>query len=265
LFPKSEPNTNNDNNTNIFNRLKYFSKLATLVGKILKDEPIERQDVEIPPEDREVLIAFINKRYRLKEGQLFSRGRAMTPETLMELPELLRKFNYGKRKEENTKLVFNWVFKFLKTQIGASYPQKLDRHQLDYLFYTHYFRKIAEEHNLNILSFYKPNFVKPIRNSEKTFNANFIKNIQLSSAFMADFNLALDEYMLHEYKGVIDKKLYATFSKWETKVEREASRSVGAISLARAIASSRKCKLPWTMTEIQLALSCVKTELNCRL
>lgn len=252
------------NGSSLFQRLKYFAKLATLIGKILKDEPLDSNDVDIPPEDKEVLIAFLNKRYRLKEAQKLSRGNDLTPSGLLTLPSLLRKFNYGKRKEENMKLVFNWVFKFLKTQLSASCPEKLDKHQVDYLFYTHYFRKIAEEHELNILNFYKPNFVKPIRNSEKTFNANFIKNIQLSSCFMSDFNIALDDYMMHEYKHVIDKKLYAIFSKWESKIDRESSRTAGVLSLARSIAGSRKCKLPWTMTEIQLAISCVKTELNYR-
>ena len=264
--PHSEINSASlkDSVSTPFYRLRYFSKLATLIGKILKDEPLEEADVDIPPEDKEVLVAFLNKRYRLKEAQKLPRGKLMSPSDLLSLPDHLSKYNYGKRKEENMKLVFNWVFKFLKTQISVSHREKLDKHQVEYLFYTHYFRKIAEEHELNIMNFYKPNFVKPIRNSEKTFNSSFLKNIQLSNCFMSDFNIALDEYMMHEYKHVIEKKLYAIFAKWESKISREDSRATAVLSLARSIAGSRKCKLPWTLTEIQLAISCVKIELSYR-
>jgi len=248
-----------------FFKLKYFKTLAVVISKILKNEELPTNSLKLSLEEREILSAFINKRYRLKESYRVPKGSDLTNNLITDLPRRLKKYNYGKRKEENMKLVFNWVFKFLKTQIAATCPDKPSKDELDYLFYTHYFRQVAEQHGLNIISFYKPNFVKPVKNSEKTFNANFIKNIQLSEHFMADFMLALNEYMLTEYKTVIDKKLFAIFVKWEAKLEKDEYSPKSLLSLARSITGSQKCKLPWTLTEIQLAISCVKSELSSRL
>ena len=247
-----------------FSRLRYFKRLATLLSKILKDEDASRCDLALSLEEREVLSAFVNKRYRLKESQRLARGSQLGSRDLINLQENLHKYNYGKRKEENMKLVFNWVFKFLKAQISTATQDKLSKDELDYFFYAHYFKRVAEEHGLNILCFYKPNFVKPVKNSEKTFNVSFIRNIQLSEHFMEDFMLALDEYMMIEYKTVIDKKLWTIFSKWEAKLEKDNFAPTSVMGLARAIAGSQKSKLPWTINEIQLAINCVKTELNYR-
>ena len=247
-----------------FNRLRYFKRLAALLSKILKDENASRCDLALALEEREVLSSFVNKRYRLKESQRLARGSQLGSRDLASLQENLQKYNYGKRKEENMKLVFNWVFKFLKTQISTATQDKLSKDELDYFFYAHYFKRVAEEHGLNILCFYKPNFVKPVKNSEKTFNVSFIRNIQLSEHFMEDFMLALDEYMMIEYKTVIDKKLWTIFSKWEAKLEKDNFAPASVMGLARAIAGSQKSKLPWTINEIQLAINCVKTELNYR-
>jgi hypothetical protein len=248
-----------------FYKLKFFRVLAITISKILKDEDLPAAVYKLSGEEREILCAFLNKRYRLKDSQRLSKDSVLSNDCLMDLPQILKKYNCGKRKEENMKLIFNWVFKFLKTQIAASCTLKPSKDELDYLFYTYYFRQVAEENGLSIISFYKPNFVKPVKNSEKTFNASFIKNIQLSEHFMQDFNLALDEYMLSEYKDVIDKKLSAIFVKWEAKAEKDDFSSQSLLSLARSIAGSQKYKLPWTLTEIQLAIACVKSELNNRL
>lgn len=274
--PNSQPALNaqelNNKDTNCLDRpanselrfckLKCFKTLAVSISNILKSEQMPPDSSKLTPEERDILSAFINKRYRLKESQRVPRGSDLSNCKLADLPRYLEKYNYGKRKEENMKLVFNWVFKFLKNQIAASCQEKPSKDELDYLFYTYYFRQAAEQNGLNIISFYKPNFVRIVKNSEKTFNANFVKNVQLSDHFIADFMLALDDYMLAEYKAVLDKKLFAIFVKWETKLEWDDYSSQSLASLARSIAGSQKCKLPWTLTEIQLAIACVKSELG---
>jgi hypothetical protein len=243
---KEEPITN----------FKMLNTLSLYLSKLLKGEPICHSHIEMTWIEKVILASIINKKYKHKSIKKIERINDMTPEFLLQFPLSISQGVSLKRTEENYKIVFNWCFKFLKKKLAdqlANEKQKpLCKKELEDFFYNYYFKKVADEKEISITKFYKPNFTNKLQNVEKTFNTHFMSHIQLSPLFMADFNHAMNTF-ISMHIDLIDKKLRSLFLKWEEMLSAETNTEETLRTISNYIMKSSKCKLPWSRKEIEVA------------
>jgi hypothetical protein len=236
--------------------LKMLAKLGIYLSKLLKGEQIRPSEIDLSWIEKVILASIINKKYKHKSIKKIEKVADMTPDFLTQFPLSISQGVSLKRTEENYKIVFNWCFKFLKKRLAdrlASAKQKaLCKKDLEDYFYNYYFKTVADERNISITKFYKPNFTNKLQNVEKTFNTHFMSHIQLSAIFMADFSEAMLTFVATHLQ-LIDKKLNSLFVKWEEMLTTEPNTDETLRSISNYIMKSSKCKLPWSRKEIEVA------------
>lgn len=167
-----------------------------------------------------------------------------------------------KRKEEQLKFIFNWAFKFLKAKFLENFESAARAKDSDRLFYNYYFGKVAEERGISLAKFYKPTFNQTFNEFEKSFNTTFIYNIKLSDKFMEDFNAVLESEIYFSHARLIESKLQAIFSKWETLLLQNSFSEAAVKDVCEYIDKCRKFKFPWSFKEVAAAIGAVKKSMN---
>lgn len=162
------------------------------------------------------------------------------------------------------KLVLNWAFKYLKDRFLESLDQPTDNEHTERLFYEHYFGEVARQRNIELIRFYKPNFKQTSDDSERSFNSKFIKNIRLSPKFIRDFSQVIATDICKENADLIEAKLFAFLSKWESKFQQSSSFEDTTRDICQFIERSKKFKFPWSFKEVSAAVEltrhCLKIE-----
>ena len=230
--------------------------LNNYLVNILKGNMVTEEDVNLSWIEKAILASIINKKFAHKKLKRVERISDLTREFLIEFPINVSKLSSLKRTEENYKITFNWCFKFLKKKLAeklASEGHKpLCKRDLESYFYNYYFREISEAKGIELIKFAKPNFTNKVQNGEKTFNSNFISNIQLSPHFMSDFFQALD-FFVPTHMDLISRKLSSLLMKWEEELTQCPETEEVVRKISNYIMKSSKCKLPWSLREIEAA------------
>ena len=125
-------------------------------------------------------------------------------------------------------------------------------------FYAYYFGDAARLLGVELSSFYKPNFSKPLRNGQKTFNAAFLDSIQLSPHFVNDFHLAMEHYFIEEQERLMFLKLDILLVRWENQFHKLGTNPRALARVCDYIKSCKKVKIPWTLDELLQARKTVK-------
>ena len=230
--------------------------LNNYLVNILKGNMVTEEDINLSWIEKAILASIINKKFTHKKLKRVERISDLTREFLSEFPENVSKLSSLKRTEENYKITFNWCFKFLKKKLAeklASEGHKpLCKRDLESYFYNYYFKEIADAKGIELIKFAKPNFTNKVQNGEKTFNSNFISNIQLSPHFMSDFFQALD-FFVPTHMDLISRKLSSLLMKWEEELNQCPETEEVVRKISNYIMKSSKCKLPWSVREIEAA------------
>ena len=188
----------------------------------------------------------------------------METQTLLDMPTIIRNAPMIKRKEEQLKLVLNWAFKYLKDRFLESLDNSPDNEYTERLFYEYYFGEFAQQRNIELIKFYKPNFKQCTDDSERSFNSKFIKNIRLSPKFMRDFTQVITTEIYKEHAYLIEAKLASFILKWEAKMQQSSSVVNTTKEICQFIQKSKKFKFPWSFREVSAAVEltyvCLKIE-----
>ena len=97
-----------------------------------------------------------------------------------------------------------------------------------------------------------------IGNNPKTINNAYIKNISKSKTFIADFTKYLTETLEGEYKEIIENKIRGLIQKWEHDYAKATAKNKMIDEISVYIEKNKKCKLPWTLKEVQEAILAVR-------
>lgn len=241
-------------------KLRHLNKLSVYLTKLFKNEAVSPSDCQLTPPEKLILVAFIEKKFKFSSGKLKELFRMpasdFDAEDLIELAGMVNQLPSGRRKEENFKLIFNWVYGFLKEEIENELcvpPTKAEM-----IFFERYFSQTAQEYQIDPEQFFKPTFSRSMSNQLKTFNSTFIRNVKKSSRFMDAFVTSLQHSFGRSVSTIIEKKILRQCKKWDQELERDGPSLLNVARLCDSITYSKKSKMPWTLLECFSAKAAVE-------
>jgi hypothetical protein len=246
-------------------KLRHLNKLAVYLTRLFKNEPVSPTDCQLSPQEKLILVAFIEKKFKFATGKLRELFRVspseFDAEDLIELAAMVNQLPSGRRKEENFKLIFNWVYGTLKEEIENELT--VPAIKAEQIFFERYFSQTAQEYQIDPEQFFKPTFSRSMSNQLKTFNSTFIRNVKKSPRFMEAFTAALQHNFGPSVSSIIEKKIFRQCKKWDQELERDGPTVQHVTRLCDSITYSKKSKMPWTLLECISAKAavekCVKT------
>ena len=170
-----------------------------------------------------------------------------------------------KRPEENYKFVFKRCMRRMHENFKKQQKRMhRGRHEVEDRFHRYYFEETARNTGLPLEAFKDPKS-KNRKSGEtmKTINSRYIDNISKSQKFISDFSQIMNHELISEYMKVIDSKFDSLFARWEEKLKGSSMNS-GVEAICRYIEDNKKCKLPWTIVEINSAIISVKNLFESR-
>lgn len=162
-----------------------------------------------------------------------------------------------KRPEENYKFVFKRCLDYMKENFRRQHPE-IKKALLDRRFYEHYFLKISEQTGLCLEHFFDPkNTPSEDPNIPKTINGTYIKNISKSEAFTREFKAFMNGSLRAENLASLQIKIDALVTKWEKVIAELNNIGEATARLRKDVETNKKAKLPWTIREIDDAITSV--------
>jgi len=244
--------------------LSHFKNLYSLMKKFLQNQPVEISDMNLSSVESQLFACFLLKKYRFNSSVVASlthNGQPqVTPDTLPELCNWINQLSSSKRKEENVKLIFNWIFAFIVQDIQQEH--KLDKELAEEYLCETYFREASQKHQIDIRKFYKPNFSRSSTDQLKTYNSTFIKNVKLSPKFMRDFAGYLQHSFSESFVGIIEEKAYIQCKKWEQQLKADCFSPRSVAKLCDLIVKNKRVKLSWSLVEAENARDVVLQNIN---
>jgi hypothetical protein len=232
--------------------------------KFLQNQPIIIIDVNLSSVEAQLFACFLLKKYRFNSSVVANLTQNGQPyvnlETLPELCNWINKLSSSKRKEENIKLIFNWIFAFLVDRI--QHTHRLDKEQAEEFFCEAFFREASQKYQIDIKKFYKPNFSRSTTERLKTYNSTFIKNVKLSPKFMKEFAECLQSHFSESFTGIIEEKAFVQCKKWEQKLKAECFSQRSLTRLCDLIVRNKRVKLSWSLVEAENARDLVLQNIN---
>lgn len=104
--------------------------------------------------------------------------------------------------------------------------------------------------------------VKRMARQLRTINLTYIQNVSRSESFVRDMKTYLEEDFAADYSKVLEKKLCALVVKWEAQLLATTAKAAAVQSICKKIETCSKCKLPWSLKEIESAIGFVKKLFN---
>ena len=175
-----------------------------------------------------------------------------------------------KKFEENIKFVFARLIKFLQKYFRLkvfSHAKKKFRKrfrfyplykQLEYAFYGYYFGCLAGRLRLPIEKFFAPRAKQSSKSQfekliPKSLSHLYFHHIKMSSLFVKDSLFFLNRILLNESQHKIIHKVGLVCINWEKKLfEERKAESLKSVNLRFLFDS--KCKMPWSVGEVQNAI-----------
>jgi hypothetical protein len=190
------------------------------------------------------------------------RSNALNSPSIESLAEIIQKIDHlsaSKRKEEQLKFIFHWVYKTLKARFASRDKRSLSTANLEDSFYTYYFGDVCQANNATLQQFRRPCVRRRLGGEwPKSFNASFLRLIKQSGTFMSDLRQALDiDLELHQERK-IDWKVRKFFERWESQLEVSGNQSQVFKELTDSMNNCKKFKFPWSIRETVDAREVVK-------
>jgi hypothetical protein len=253
-----------------------FKNLWVVLKKVLWNEPIEQEDLDALNErDRKIIKAVLTKKKLVKKEESIK----YTVDEFNKIP----KRQGQKRNEENLKCIFKYAQKFLRLQFRKNHldfryrkgdVNMKQKNLIDLGFYTFYFGKIADQKGWPIAKFFHPKVFSGGKASlgsslespdkrPKTINREYIDNLKRSDVFMTHISDFLNnKYKLEnkektgiidQYKEISEEKMMQKMDQWCKLIKKNGDKK-GLDKILDDLISNDKCKLPWSIREIQRAV-----------
>ena len=168
----------------------------------------------------------------------------------------------NKRPEECYKFIFKHTFKHLKKLFARNNPKHNGIKNKAFIddFYSHYFNDAAERLKLPIQNFYLPLSPEAFRNNKgrvisRTINGWYIALLSYSTSFFCDMVAYINGHFLENYKAQIEAKIGNLCNRWERQFADSFENPRVIESITEMVRKSIRCKLPWTVKEVEYAIN----------
>lgn len=251
-------------------KIKYLKKLGTLMIKILLGRFISAREMGSLSElEKKLFLLFFEKK-KFHGHQM----AALTEEYVRRVlaNPLTKKF------EDNIKFVFQRTIKFLQKYFRLKVFAQAKKHfrkrfrfyplykQLEYAFNGYYFGRLANRLEQPIEKFFNPRnkhssksqFEKLI---PKTLSHLYFHHVKMSKRFVRDCSFFLEHILVNESKHKIVHKINLVCLNWEKKLFKAGSGDLNE-ELQLPVLFNSKCKMPWSLSEVQNAIKDITFLLN---
>lgn len=248
--------------------IKSFYLLQRTILKVLNGRSIEEKDL---PDSHLVLnvlreiLAKKLKNINLKKAKESFVDLEFRKNMVDKINLNLKRHSSKKRVEENNKFIFKMIIKTLKKQYYEE-QQLNSTITSEEKFYNHFFKETADELSTPLSDFYDPLYRMQLKNSKfKSINNKYLSLIFGSVLFKEKFTKVLDECFVEDYKGVSETKVFGVLRPLLEGIKEE----IGDGGVTKVyedftvkLRRSKKCKLPWTSKEVNIAILQFKSFLN---
>ena len=235
-------------------KLQNFNMLYEVLVKIFCEGKISENDLMMIDSAQEsILNSFFMRKFfkKLRADEL-----TLDNSQKCELINRIVSTRTSKRPEEFFKFVLTRVIKTLKKSFKAEYNPSGD---IDVEFYSHYFKDIAKKLGISIDLFFYPLTGKATNKTESgqkknmKLNASYYNRIFQSTRFLDAMNTCLDE-IKEDYSDEIRKKLESLLMKWDAELDPSLKNLNNFVDkITQYLEKNKRCKLPWTISEVEEA------------
>lgn len=231
-----------------------LSNLFTLLMQLFLNETENLNDVNLKPIELEIFNFVIDRKFKLRFDSLQSLSKEENQNLLI---NSFRQVS-NKRKEENFKFIYKMTVK--KMMRSFEEQNNLIRDE-NTKFFSFYFLELAEKFEVGIDAFFDPSSQRANNKIQsslkfKSINHDFLKIVFSSQIFKNEFKKTLGrEDFVDSYKQNMYKKMEKLLLKWSRQIKKQAISSVQK-KLMDYFNSAKKCKLPWTLYEVEIARRC---------
>ena len=254
---------------------EFFKNLLPVLRKVLWNKRVEDDELDAMDEkDKKILEAILTKKKLVDSSEKIIYDSNAIKKISMKAGQ--------KRNEENLKCIFKYTQKFLRMQFRKRHSdfkyRKCDsdmkqKNLIDLGFYMFYFGKIADENDWPISKFFHPKVFAGVKGSmgrcldepkmrPKTINREYIDNLKRSDTFMKDMSDFLNNQyqtsdsvtgIIKQYQSISDEKITQKLSQWCDLIKKKGN-DQGLDLILKDLKNNDKCKLPWSIMEIQRAV-----------
>ena len=265
-------------------KLKKTRRVCTLMTKILRGDPIQQEEFDLEPFEITLLTSLMDRKYNnttiqddmiidpkfnkfmnLIENRklnynvdfLSIEDPLVRAETMKEFVDFIQSLQLVKRIEENNKFVYKHTTSYLLTQFVNKNDLKFNNTS-ENLYYQYYFGDYAKYTGLNIVDFCDPlkTHVKGSRNA-KSLNTEYLLRILSCTKYKEEFFNYLQTDFEEHYLSAIYKKLERMLTvleeRWAKASENKHEHILNEYINKKI--KQRWCKIPWTRSEVQAAVS----------
>lgn len=170
-----------------------------------------------------------------------------------------------KRLEENYKLVFKKGLKFQLNAFKKTNRLRCKKSELELQFFDHYFKRVCEANGETMESFLmapqgSKNTTSNLFNP-RTINSKYVSNVSKSELFLEHFTQYLNNDFIEDYHKTVEFKINKVIEKC---LELTGKKKSNSANVKKYIEDNPKCKLPWSMKELNNAKLSVLDLINKR-
>jgi hypothetical protein len=238
---------------------KTFGKAYSLMIKLVCEDQILPQDLEMPETHRMLVIEFMKKKKLCKKFEL----KDFSIENLMHL----RSNENTRRTEERLKFIFKKCIRYIQARFKRKMKHKFNDEKssevddtfsesvkFDYIFYGHYYSKIAEQIGQPIEKFFHFRNWKN-RTSEhipKSITKVYVNYLKMNPSFMNLFISYMNDRLIKDIVLNNIKKIFRLVKDWENILKKFDQEQGMEIVLKKF--RNKGVKLPWGLTEVRSAI-----------
>jgi hypothetical protein len=249
--------------------LKNLKNLYYLLLKFLKNKEVVASDVaSLKNHELEILNLIIKRKY---ETKLFSNeNQRKDSKFVAHALEVFQNKLAVKRPEESYKFIFTRAIKHLKKMFRARRHLTSQFADHDGQFYNYYFGEMARVLKIPIESFIYPQPATVNCGRYKSLNLDYFKHVFLCEQFIQDLRLYLAAEMHRDYELEIERKTQHLLIKWDDQFSpvKEGAQFLDSLQgmskklhyeISHYFLQNKRCKLPWSMGELENAISRLST------
>lgn len=237
--------------------LKIFQKAYRLMIKLVCDDRIGPQDIDMSDSKKRLIIEFMRKKKLCKSIDI----EDFTVKTLT----TMRDNENARRTEERLKFIFKKCIRFIQNRfkkklLGRSEKtwevdeQFSESVKFDYVFYEHYFGDIAKQIGQPIEKFFHFRNWKN-RTSEhipKSITKVYVNYLKMNPKFMKIFIGYMNDRLVKDIILNNVKKIQRLVGEWENLVKKFGEEE--GVNIVYNRFRNKGLKLPWGLKEVRKAI-----------
>lgn len=235
---------------------KTFAKIYKLLIKLVCDDEILEEDLNMPDEHKQLVIEFMRKKKLVRNLDL--------PDFTCQRLTYLRDNENTRRTEERLKFIFKKCIRYIQmrfkkkkkysdagTTCNNDYSESV---RFDYVFYGHYYSHIAKQIGQPLEKFFHFRNWKN-RTSEhipKSITKVYVNYLKMNPTFMNLFISYMNDRLIKDIVLNNVKKIFRLVREWENLAKKFEKGKALPVILKKF--KSKGLKLPWGLIEVRSAI-----------